>query len=177
MKTASHADPHGALALELDGLLGEYTARYEQLAALGATHREAIRAADGRGVEAAAAAQAAVLHAVSGLESRRGSLVNRAADLMPALRKRTGIVTLTDVARALPGDHAPMAAKAAKLKTLVESVRDQANTVGGATRSLLAHVEGLMRQVSRQLSHAGTYGKRGFVEPGGTVVSALDVRL
>jgi hypothetical protein len=33
-----------------------------------------------------------------------------------------------------------------------------------------------MRQVGRQLSHAGTYSRRGYVDAGGMVVSAVDLR-
>jgi hypothetical protein len=37
-------------------------------------------------------------------------------------------------------------------------------------------VEGLMRHVGRKLSHAGTYGRRGVVEAGQQVISALDMK-
>jgi hypothetical protein len=66
--------------------------------------------------------------------------------------------------------------KAAALKEQIAAVNEQTRTIKAATVSLVAHMEGLMRQVGRQLSHSGTYTKRGYVEAGGCVVSALDLR-
>ena len=63
-----------------------------------------------------------------------------------------------------------------RLKTLMNELQRERGTVRAATESLLAHMEGLMRQVARKLSHAGTYGPQGAVGAGNQqVVSGLDV--
>jgi hypothetical protein len=62
------------------------------------------------------------------------------------------------------------------VRELVRRTSDLVRAVAAATRAMMLHVEGLMRQVDRHLSHAGTYGRRGTVEAGGPVLSALDLR-
>ncbi|GJQ31052.1 MAG: hypothetical protein HBSAPP03_29360 [Phycisphaerae bacterium] len=171
-------DTPATLAEELDALLDEYAGRHERWLALAMAHREAIRTADGAGVAKAASAQGTLLEEIAGLESRRGALVNAAAGMLPGLRAtRRGPITLRDVAAALPvAGAAGLLAKAERLRELVRRTNEETAGVAGATRAMLGHLEGLMRHVARQLSHAGTYSRRGVVDAGGAVVSALDLR-
>ncbi|CAG0995112.1 hypothetical protein PHYC_02514 [Phycisphaerales bacterium] len=166
------------LAGELSSLLDAYTARYEQWKVHAAAQREAIRRADGGGVERAASAQGAILEAVAALEGRRAALVNAAAEALPALRARkTGVITLRDIAGNLPvPEGAALRAKAERLRELVSQINQQSSSVAGATRAVLGHIEGLMRHVAKHLSHSGTYTRRGVVDAGETVVSALDLK-
>ena len=86
-------------------------------------------------------------------------------------------VTLSDLAKCTPGDvRGKLAAAAATLRALVTRVSQEAASLRSATMTLMAHMEGLMRQVARSLSHAGTYGQRGVVA-GNQIVTSLDVRL
>lgn len=167
-----------ALAADLDGLLDAYAVKHERWLAAAKAHREAIRKADGAGVAHAASRQGEVLEEIAGLEARRGALVNAAAAMLPGLGKgRTGPITLRDVAAGLPvAGSAALLAKAERLRDLVKRTNEETATVAGATRAMLGHLEGLMRHVAKQLSHAGTYSRRGVVDVGGVVVSALDLR-
>lgn len=166
------------LSADLEALLDAYTARYEQWRSLLLTQREAVRRADGAGVEQASRALSNVLEAIAMLESRRGELINACAEAIPGLcPARSGAITLHDVATALPGPgRAALESKACALRELARDVHARTQSIAGATRSLLGHVEGLMRHVARSLSHSGTYSRSGVVEAGGAVVSALDVR-
>lgn len=166
------------LASELEALLDAYLGRYEQWRVHASAQREAIRRADGQEIQRAAIAQAAVLEAIAALEARRAALVNAAAQALPALNAgRPGVITLRDVAANLPVPQAAaLRTKAQRLRDLVTSVNQQTASVAGATRAVLGHLEGLMRHVAKHLSHSGTYTRRGVVDAGQAVVSALDLK-
>ncbi|MFA6046595.1 MAG: flagellar export chaperone FlgN [Phycisphaerales bacterium] len=179
MPTATPKAPTlSELAERLDGVLDAYLVRYDQLAKQVAAQREALRKADGVGVDAATNSQRVILEAIAMLESRRGSLINDAAACLPSLAaQRTGPITLRDLAKALPNKNAPeLLQKAELLRARVLSTQEATRVVGSATRSLLGHIEGLMRTVAQHASHAGTYSHKGVVEAGGAVVSSLDLR-
>ncbi|MDX2130478.1 MAG: flagellar export chaperone FlgN [Planctomycetota bacterium] len=161
---------------ELGALLALYEDAYTRWLAIAEAQGEALRRADGRGVERHATALRGVMEDVSRLEPRRGALVNAAAAAL-GLAKGSRPVTLRDVARALPvPDAGALAARAASVRELAGRAHERTSSLAGATRGLLWHVEGLVRHAARHLSHAGTYSARGRVEVGGTVVSSLDVR-
>lgn len=166
------------LAERLDSVLDAYLARYDQLAKQVAAQRDALRRADGAGVAAATNSQRVILEAIALLESRRGSLINDAAGCLPTLAtQRTVPITLRDLAQALPVTNAPeLLQKAGLLRERVIRTQETTRVVGSATRSLLGHIEGLMRTVAQHVSHAGTYSHKGVVEAGGAVVSSLDLR-
>lgn len=165
------------LATQLESLLSAFTAQYQAMLASTQAHRDAIRRADNRAMQAAVAAQQTSVAALGILEQRRRELVALACGRFPTLaQKRSVAVTLTDLCQCVSdADRPRLLTLAAALKQLIQSVGDETKTIKAATASLLAHMEGLMRQVGRQLSHAGTYSAKGFVEPGGVVVSALDL--
>jgi hypothetical protein len=166
-----------SLAGELDWLLDSFADQHEELLRHTQSQRDAIRKADGSAVQSASDGQTEVVAALGRLEQRRRELVASACQRYAALAtKRTTDITLTDLARCVDEpQRSALVRKANDLKALIASVHQQTSTIKSATTSLLAHMEGLMRQVGRQLSHAGTYSSRGYVEPGGIVVSALDV--
>lgn len=66
---------------------------------------------------------------------------------------------------------------AGRLRFLLADIETQNSTLRTATAVLISHMEGLMRQVARRLSHSGTYGRKGYVETVPTVVSAVDLLL
>lgn len=166
------------LARELGDLIAALTRLYAGLLSQVESHRDALARADGRAVEAASRAQADILAEIARLEPRRAALVNAAA-ASPAIRSRLaqGTITLRALAgAALEPDRTRLVRDAEALRGLVQRVQDHTRTMKAATASLIAHMEGLMRQVARRLSHAGTYGGRGLVEASPAVVSAIDVR-
>lgn len=170
-------DSSTAFGDDLASLLEGFEDQHRALLAQVQAHRDAIRKADGAGVEQAAMAQTRTVGALGGLEQRRRELVALACRRFAPLTSRRSVeVTLTDLARCLDEPRrSTLIRRAQDLKTLIATVHEQTSTVKATTVSLLAHMEGLMRQVGRQLSHSGTYSSRGYVEPGGLVVSALDI--
>ncbi len=164
------------IARELGALLGLYEAAYSRWLASADAQRAALRVGNGRGVEAAANDLRGVLEHIATLEPRRGALVNAAATAL-GLTGAGRPLTLRDVARALPSaEGGALAAHAARVRELAARAQEETASLAGATRTLLWHVEGLVRHAARQLSHAGTYTPRGVVEPGRTVLSSLDLR-
>lgn len=162
---ARTALPPAQLAEALDALLTASMEENQRLLELAARHREALRRADGAAAEACAAEQDERLVRLSDLDRRRQELMASAG----------GRATLTDMAEAVAEpERTRLREKARALKDLMGRIRAEYQTIQIATRSLLAHMEGLMRQVGRQLSAAGTYGRRGYVEAG-TAACAIDL--
>jgi hypothetical protein len=161
----------------LHDLLEQFILRYDELEAVVTLHREAIRRADTAAMQAAIEQHARIMRELGGLEVRRCELVAMAVSSFPVLAaKRQSPVTLTDlVGVCTDRDRLELQGLAKELKTRVMRTRELTQSLRSATTTLLAHMEGLMRQVGRHLSHAGTYSKRGVVEPA-LVVSAVDLR-
>jgi len=160
------------LARRLESLIDALTVVHQRMLIETQTHREAIRKADGNAVEQAAARQAELLSRLGDLEGKRRELVA----MHPIPGRAPMSVTLSDlIALASLEKREALHAAAGELRQLMRTVQQEHQTLAAATKSLLAHMEGLMRQVGRTLSHAQTYGRKGIVEPGPTVVSALDL--
>lgn len=139
------------------------------------TQREAIRSASPRRVAEANAANAENLREMASLEDRRQRLVVEAEEAGVWTGK--GPITLGGLAERLPpalrGDLPQVAAE---LREAMKEASASRAVLRTAARTLSAHVEGLMKQVARSLSHAGTYGRRGSFESAPAVMTALDVR-
>lgn len=164
-----------AIAAELDGVVGGYEEAYLALEKAAEAHREGLRRGDAAVAERATAAEGPALLRIGELDRRRDALINAAAEALPGLRGR-GQVTLGSIAASLPGAGSELAARAAGLRTLVARTSGLLGSLERASRSLATHFEGVLRQVSMRVSHSGTYGRRGFAEPGPAVVSGLDIR-
>jgi hypothetical protein len=162
----------------LDALVSDFTREYEQLETLVTSHRDALRAADGETIQHIASVQHACVARIGEVDQRRRELIASAAGRFPGLAGiRPTAITITDLARCVDENHRPrMVERAGELRSLIARVQAQSASVRGATEALLAHMEGLMRHVARTMSHAGTYSRRGYVETGGVVTTALDIR-
>lgn len=186
------------LAGELESLLGAMVSEHETWRGLLDTHRDAIRQADSEAVRHAVARQSSVLQSIADLEEKRRRLVDRAvatdgilgigngnaapdpesnpASATAVPLARIGPVTLSQIAASLPEpSRTRLLELAGRLRFLLADIETQNRTLRTATTSLIAHMEGLMRQVARRLSHSGTYGRKGYVDSVPTVVSAVDL--
>jgi hypothetical protein len=63
-----------------------------------------------------------------------------------------------------------------RLRALLTRVRRDNEVSGRAAASLSEHMGGLVRALTREMNHAKTYGRRGFVEAGPAVTSSVDVK-
>ncbi len=174
-QTRSTAWTLAAIASELEAVVGGYEEAYGVLEKAAVEHREALRRGDASGAERAAAAEGPALLRIGELDRRRDGLINAAAEAMPGLRGK-GQVTLGAIAASLPGAGSDLAGRAAGLRALVARTSGLLGSLERASRNLATHFEGVLRQVSMRVSHSGTYGRRGFAEPGPAVVSGLDIR-
>jgi len=169
-----------SLAPDLGALLGDLTAAHESWLAGVLSHRDAVRRADAAAMQEALNAQHACAMRVAAMEDRRRAIVDRASRLPEfapsSARPRSGPLTLGEIAAITPADaRRALVDRADRLRTLIAELRRANSTLHTASAALLAHTEGLMRQVARRLSAAGTYGRRGFVEPASALACAVDL--
>ncbi len=136
-------------------------------------HRAAISLADTDGIRTSLESQAELMDQISEADRDRLVLITELAATLGS--RMPAHPTLSALAEQMP-DSEHTVVLAARLKKLMGELQRERGTVRAATESLLAHMEGLMRQVARKLSHAGTYGPGGAVSAGDQqVVSGLDL--
>lgn len=178
----------------LDELIGCHQSMLRDTAA----HRAAIAAANQAAIARALAAQQAAGERLAELQRQRHALIRTmlGAPPLPPLPQPAAkpVANLNAVSRATapPIDPAsvsitmivaaaPQARRAGlihrqeKLRELVTRVADQRRVVRAAADSLLAHMQGLIVQIGRHLSHAGTYARPNTPPPASQVLSALDM--
>ena len=164
------------VAQEIETLLCNLQQLYQNLSARLAEHELAIRKANPKAIEAAVQSQRPLWEEAARLDQRRREITAKMATLHPKLVKAKGTqVTLTDLATLLP-ESGRLTALTGVVRGLIESVYERVRVIRRASESLLAHMEGMMRQVSGTMNHARTYGRGGRVEAGPSVISALDLR-
>lgn len=159
-RTAPDAD-------RLDTLLAELIEEHRALLGLARDHRAALASADAARLETVVVRTGEVLSRIRAVETERQRLT-AGPDGRPG--------TLDQLLHALDEtDRGRLSDRAATLRELVRTVQREHQTVRAASEALATHMRGLMQQVASRLSHAGTYGRAGRVEPAGTVVSGVDV--
>jgi hypothetical protein len=158
-------------ARQLEALLASLHAAHEDLLATALEHRAAISRADVKAMQACAARHADIASRIAELEVLRRRLILALAP--PGGAPTTSI---SSVAATLPEPfRARILAAAAALRDLLLRVQREIRTVREASHSLAQHMDGLMQQVARVLSHAGTYSSRGRIDSGAPVASGLDL--
>jgi hypothetical protein len=164
------------LGTRLESLLQALTNLYTNLLDAAARHKDAMRRADPRAIETCLADQNQILEHIAEHERQRQTLVNSAMQVV-TLPRTNRAITLTDLAQHLPEPSRSVVLRlAAALRELMAEAQRQHATLKAAASSLISHMEGLIRQVGRQLSHAGTYTRRGHVEAPVPVTTSLDLR-
>lgn len=174
MRAAERMDTENGLgrelAIRLEPIVLSLIGAHEELIKLLERHRAAISAADAR-------ALGEVVHGETEVLTRIESLDRECREAM-GHTPGAAAVTITAIAKATPAPEGPrLAESAAYLRALSSRARTLQAAVREASESMAAHINGLMRQVSQRLSHAGTYGAGGRVESKASVVSGLDVSL
>ncbi len=169
-ETRMTTDAARPLAERIEPMVLELISAHERLIRILEKHRAAISSADARVLGDVVRDEREVLEQIASLDrSCRGVLDEWTG---------AGPVTVTALAGLLPPPEGPrLAESAAYLRALASRARTLQSTVREASESLSAHINGLMRQVSQRLSHAGTYGPGAKVESRASVVSGLDMSL
>lgn len=160
------------------GVLDAMIAEHERWLRTIGEHREAVAQADPRRAERCLSEQQACMASLADLESRRESLVRELASKIPALASRTRQgqrISITEVLEHVPeGEREPLRERAERLRALIERTRREQETLRLATSALAAHMEGLVRQVTRRLQRAATYSARGIAFAG-PISSGVDL--
>ena len=144
------------------------TTVHSELLDLVLEHRRAISRNDAAAIQDCLSRQGILATRILELERVRRQVVSQLCGRPDA--------SITEVAKRLPEtDRAAVSAAAAKLKSVLTAIQRENGIVRAATTTLIAHIDGLMQQVARALSQAGTYGRKGRVETGGPVPCGLDM--
>jgi hypothetical protein len=147
---------------ELGAVLDEMAERAEQLVGLLREQRDAVRAMNPDAIGDATARQSAVVLQLDQLERRRRALA--------------GAGSLAELAARLPASRrARTLASAARIGQAARALGAETAIMRACAGAMLGHIEGLMRAVSRQLSHTGAYTHRGVVGAGPQVISGVDI--
>jgi flagellar FlgN protein len=126
-------------------------------------HRAALSRADREAVAEAMRVQTETIGRIRDLDKDRRNAFGHAT-------------TVQDIASVVHEEaRAELLELGAKLRECIETVRAEQAVVEVASRALLGHMEGLFRQVSARLSHAGTYGRGGCIDAGQQIVSGMDL--
>jgi hypothetical protein len=148
---------------------------HEELLKVAALHRSAIGNADARLMADCLNVQGAAAERILGLERERQAMV-------AALVGKSGVspkarITLSQLAKGLSDPvRSRLLAAGEGLREVLNKLHQEHTAIRSAATALSSHMEGLMRQVCRRLSHAGTYARSGSVDAGVAVVTAVDLR-
>ena len=160
------ANPQPALD-ELDAVLRGLVGEHEQLLLFAAEHRRAIATADVSALHSCIGRQNTVVQRIADLERRRQA----------ATASHSPSQTISNLAASAPEPaRTRLLTLSATLRDLINRLHKEHRVMRDAAESLSSHMEGLMRQVCRKLSHAGTYARSGAVDARVQVVSALDLK-
>lgn len=149
--------------IQVRRMLEELIALHEQMLEAVRDHRGALARADRK--------------AIASATSRQNQLIEKIRRVDAVRREAFGqTLTVSEIAATLPAESRRVVLElAGRLRELIEQVRDEQAVVALASRSLMGHMEGLLRQVAARLNHAGTYGRLGCVEAGAQIVTGIDL--
>ncbi len=167
MNMPTHDAPGAIDADRLDALLAQLENEHQLLLGLAREHKAALSHASVDELKKITMLTSESLMRIARIEQERQSLMTRQGepvDTLDQLLERFG-----------DDDRIRISERRARLRELIERVRDEQLAVKQASENLANHMRGLMKQVGASLSHAGTYSRGGSVEVGRTqVVSGLD---
>lgn len=157
-----------AAADALEAVLTDLTASNAELLELVREHRRTMSSGDAAAIQECLSRQGILATRIADQERQRRHIVTELAGRATA--------TFAEVIPNLPESRrARIAEVSANLRTLLQTVQRENGVVRAAAHTLIGHIDGLMQQVARALSHAGTYGRQGRVESVGPVPCGLDM--
>ncbi|MBX3357573.1 MAG: flagellar export chaperone FlgN [Phycisphaeraceae bacterium] len=163
----------------LEDILDQLATHHQTLLDLARRQQAAIATADAPTLQRLVTLQNQAVQQIAALEHDRGMAVasiaratGRQPSALPAAASLSWLASGLDAtARQRLSDAA------SRLMTILRSLRHEHEVIRAATTSLTTHMDGIIRQIARRLSHAGTYARHGGVDAGPTVQSALDMSL
>lgn len=185
--TAAPAESAQGVYSRLDRILVELVETHEAMLKVVTEHRTALSRADLRAIDACITRHSELVQGVARLEQERSAIAKvlvgekRLHGRSSGERSRNHVREQGDVRLAEMVADAPEAVRGrlgglgAVLKDLLLRLSTEQRALKQAAEALGTHMDGIMRQVYRGLSHAGTYARSGRVDAGVQVVSTLDV--
>lgn len=159
------------LVADLERVLVELKNVHEQMLAVVREHRAAASRADLGAMSSAVARQGELARTIAEIDRRRASI---ATALLGGQGADSAKLTRV-IAAAPPESRERLAGLSAVLRDVLLRLHHEQQALKLATEALALHMEGVMRQVYRSVSHTGTYIRSGRVDTAVQVVSALDV--
>lgn len=161
--------PHPATTLTpaqcdvLESLLADLESHARQAAQLADEHRAAVSTADAANLARCVSAQQYSSSQLNALEARRTAFLRSIGLRTAPVGLASGpnvppTVTLTQIAALAPKPRAAaLTAAAARTRLMLADALQRRESVRLASLSLMAHMQGLVRQISRHLSDTKTY--------------------
>lgn len=171
--TRVHPDEFGAACDRLAAILDELAQAYESIEACVDRREASVRSADLAALSQAVADESAVIQLVAEIEQRRGRLSEALAAALGA--DSPGDVNVRWICERAPAGTRRLAEASNALRERVERVQRRNASARIALETLVSHMKGLLQSAERRLSHTGVYGRRGCVEVGAPVLSAMDL--
>lgn len=168
--------PSSASLDALEAVLQSLVAEHRTLLEMAAEHRRALREADAPAIKRVLEAQGGVFQRIAMLEMQRRTLVGGMTGNAQQAMGAGGPTVSTLTTRASEPQRSRLASVAKALREILDALQAEHRALRDAAETLSAHMEGLMRQVYRSLSHAGTYARSGAVDTSVQVVSTLDLK-
>lgn len=168
-KSDSKATSSTPTSRGMDGLLTDLVTAHEWMLRATVAHREAMRRAE-------PGAMAATRDEISAASARITELDAERRALVASLAPDDEDATLSSLAAGLREPQRSRTLElAGTLRELIVQATAEQRRLRAASEAMLRHVRGVVQQVQRGLSHAGTYGRAGRVEPGAAVVTGIDM--
>lgn len=136
----------------LEAILADLERHARESALLADEHRNAISTADAQALARCVAAQQESASQLASIEARRNALLRSIGLRLPTT------VTFTQLAALAPQPRAKaLSAAIVRVKALLADAAQRRESVRLASLSLMAHMQGLIRQITRHLSDTKTY--------------------
>lgn len=160
---------------ELEQILRDMIAHHEQLADLAGVRHEAMRRADTEALGSCIQAENEVVQQIANTEKRRIRVVGAiAAELGSPAKNQTRLSWIAE--RCPDGPRKRLEHLSTRLRETITRLHDRNAVLQAAAETLARHMNGIRRQIAATLNHAKTYGRKGAVDAGPSVVSAVDIR-
>lgn len=155
----------------LESLLIDLERHTRASATLADEHRAAISTGDAAAIARCIAAQQESAAQLSNLDAQRAAFLRSLG-----LRSTgAGGVTLSQLAAMAPSPRADaLTAAAARIRELLADAAQRRESVRLASLSLMAHMQGIVRQITRNLSETKTYAPPNRLIPAGATAGNLD---
>jgi DNA anti-recombination protein RmuC len=163
----------------LERVLTALLEAHQRMIAEASAQRRALSEADVNGLRACLERQGSLHASVVALERERQEIVGLIArgTVGASGTGSGGAVTMSSIAaRATEPARSRLMGVTAALREALLALHAEHAALKAAASALSTHMEGIMRQVFRSLSHSGTYARSGSVDSSVQVVTAIDVK-